>query len=364
MASRGQEERGQEQRYGQWPGGPSQGPRDEDDYPQQGMRGGSVYEEGRGYGQARGGYGSPEAGGFGHGDVGRQGWSEAASRRDYGGGPGGGYAEGGFGSGGYGQREGEQYRRGSQEGYSGAGYGGGEPTYGGYQQTRQYDRPREQAYYQRGGHESQYDQPGQGARSLHAYGQGPEPSSGAYGGAGLGGYSEGTSDIGRGMRGEYYGESRPGRGYGSAGYSQGARYGEPAEGGLWSGIKSGFREMFGGEQEGPEAQQRRGGGFRGRGPKGYQRSDERITDDVCQLLCDDDDLDASDIEVTVNSGDVTLAGAVPDRTSKRRAEDLAERVSGVQNVQNNLRVNREGPGQQQAPATESQATRARARSPR
>jgi hypothetical protein len=346
MATRGRDDRGPEQgQGGPWQGGRRQGQRDEDDYPQESMRSGSVYEEGRGY--------EPPPGGYGPGGY------QSGGRRDYGGGPGGGYPERGFG-GGYGQREGEQYSRSGQSSYTSAGYGGGEPGYGGYQQGREYDRPHDQGYQQGGGHESQYAQGEYRGGSQHTYGQGREPSSGAYGGAGLGAYSEGSSDIGRGIRGEYYGQSRPGRGYGSAGYSQGGGYGESSEGGLWSGIKSGFNQMFGGE---PEGQERRGGGFRGRGPKGYQRSDERITEEVCQRLCDDDDIDASDVEVVVTSGEVTLTGTVPDRPSKRRAEDVAEHVSGVQNVQNNLRVNREGQTQQ-SPSEESPSARARARSPR
>ena len=77
---------------------------------------------------------------------------------------------------------------------------------------------------------------------------------------------------------------------------------------------------------------------RGRGPKGYKRSDGRIEEDVNDRLTDDPYLDASDIAVTVKAGDVTLSGLVARREDKRRAEDLAERVSGVANVQNNLRV--------------------------
>ncbi len=77
---------------------------------------------------------------------------------------------------------------------------------------------------------------------------------------------------------------------------------------------------------------------RGLGPKGYTRSDERIREDVCDRLSDDWRIDASDIEVQVNDGEVTLSGTVSDRLLKRRAEDVAEDISGVQNVQNNLRV--------------------------
>jgi hypothetical protein len=42
--------------------------------------------------------------------------------------------------------------------------------------------------------------------------------------------------------------------------------------------------------------------------------------------------------VIVASGEVTLEGTVPDRESKRLAEDLAEGIPGVKQVQNRLRV--------------------------
>lgn len=76
---------------------------------------------------------------------------------------------------------------------------------------------------------------------------------------------------------------------------------------------------------------------RGRGPRGYQRSDSRINEDVHDRLTDDPRIDASDITVTVEGGEVTLNGVVHERRAKRMAEDCAEGVPGVKNVQNNLR---------------------------
>lgn len=80
------------------------------------------------------------------------------------------------------------------------------------------------------------------------------------------------------------------------------------------------------------------GPHRGRGPKGYTRSGERIREDVSDWLTDDPHLDASDIEVAVEGTEVTLSGTVDSRAAKRRAEDLADDVIGVTHVQNNLRV--------------------------
>lgn len=80
------------------------------------------------------------------------------------------------------------------------------------------------------------------------------------------------------------------------------------------------------------------GEHRGKGPKEYRRSDSRIQEDICDRLADDDYLDASDVEVKVENGEVVLNGTVESRNAKRRAEDLVESISGVKQVQNNLRV--------------------------
>ena len=49
-------------------------------------------------------------------------------------------------------------------------------------------------------------------------------------------------------------------------------------------------------------------------------------------------VDASEISVEVKQGEVSLTGTVRGRDQKRRAEDLAERVSGVNDVINALRI--------------------------
>jgi osmotically-inducible protein OsmY len=86
------------------------------------------------------------------------------------------------------------------------------------------------------------------------------------------------------------------------------------------------------------ARRRREADHRGKGPRGYRRSDDRIRDEVCDRLTDDRDVDATDITVSVREGEVTLDGNVGTRREKRLAEDCVEDVSGVLHVQNNLRV--------------------------
>jgi osmotically-inducible protein OsmY len=76
----------------------------------------------------------------------------------------------------------------------------------------------------------------------------------------------------------------------------------------------------------------------GRGPKGWQRSDDRIREDINERLTDDPEIDAGEIEVVVKGGEVTLTGSVDDRHAKRRAEDIVERVSGVKEIHNQLRL--------------------------
>jgi len=80
------------------------------------------------------------------------------------------------------------------------------------------------------------------------------------------------------------------------------------------------------------------GPHRGKGPVGYQRSDERLREMISESLADDDQIDASQIEVTVKNGEVTLIGTVEDRQTKREAEECACSVSGVRDLQNQLRV--------------------------
>jgi len=121
------------------------------------------------------------------------------------------------------------------------------------------------------------------------------------------------------------------------------------EGGMESGGEHGQQRSnvtrFGQRREGQSGSSQGMSGrqsFAGRGPQGYKRSDERITEDLNEELTQDPELDASDVTVEVKNGEVILKGSVPDRESKRRAEDIAESCSGVKDVLNQLRIKREG----------------------
>jgi hypothetical protein len=211
----------------------------------------------------------------------------------------------------------------------------------------QYSSDWDETYgseWQRGRGEGQ----GQGQRG--GYGQG-----GSYGQTGSqrehgGWYSHGNAGMYGGMGGGLGGGYVGGRGSGGYGGSTGTDYGAGSYGGGsygGSGREPGFgRERgFGGARDqgyrgrdigSPGADLR--GGFAGRGPKGYTRTDDRIREDVCDRLSMDDDVDASEIEVRVENGEVTLVGAVQTRSMKHQAEDVAEAVPGVTDVHNQLRV--------------------------
>ena len=77
----------------------------------------------------------------------------------------------------------------------------------------------------------------------------------------------------------------------------------------------------------------------GRPPRAYKRSDERVREDVYERLSQAG-VDASEVVVDVRDGRVTLSGTVPDRWMKHHIEDLADNCSGVQDVENQIRVQR------------------------
>jgi len=80
------------------------------------------------------------------------------------------------------------------------------------------------------------------------------------------------------------------------------------------------------------------GRFFGRGPKNYQRSDERIREEICDRLTAHPDIDPSDLEVDVAKGVVTMTGTVATSHEKRIADLIADDVAGVDDVDNMVKV--------------------------
>jgi len=221
-----------------------------------------------------------------------------------------------------------QYERGEpysgEYGDSGYGAGGSGRSYGGGSSFG--------GGHVGGGYRSQYGQLG-GERGQGGYGQGNESSYGQ----GSQSYGQGSQSYGQGS--QSYGQG--GQSYGQGGqssYGQGGQYGQSSSSGREQNWGTRWPSSNDRWERGASYGSQRDGGFFGKGPKGYTRSDDRIREDVCDRLSDDDELDASDITVTVKNGDVTLEGTAPDRRSKRRAEDIAEAVGGVREVHNLLRA--------------------------
>jgi hypothetical protein len=77
---------------------------------------------------------------------------------------------------------------------------------------------------------------------------------------------------------------------------------------------------------------------RGKGPRGYKRSDQSIYEDVCEMLSLHPELDATEVEVELKEGIVYLRGKVHSRKSKKMAELEIEGISGVIDVQNYLTI--------------------------
>lgn len=170
------------------------------------------------------------------------------------------------------------------------------------------------------------------------YGHQNDFSRGDYGERGYGGGGYGRSaGADYPGRGQGYEGARSTGGYGGRGERHDEQH---RERGFMDRASDEVSSWFGNDdaERRRRMDERERGQHRGRGPKGYKRTDARILEEVNDRLADDPFVDASEIEVRVAEGEVTLTGTVDDRNAKRRAEDLAEHVSGVAHVQNNLRV--------------------------
>lgn len=217
-----------------------------------------------------------------------------------------------------------------------------------------------------GGERDFIDETSQGQHSGYGdYGQQDyRPQTGGQSGQGRGGEGQRFGGQRRFARGDYRGTVGPGGyGYAESNYGPG-RGSSPGGGQDWASNQRGGNQdqeewgatryrgsqgsQFGSESRYSGRGRSYGGGFqsyRGRGPRGYTRSDERLKEVICEMLTDAEDIDASDIEVTVTEAVVLLDGSVDDRWTKYQAEEMAGQVPGVKDVRNQLRV--QPPGSQQ-----------------
>jgi osmotically-inducible protein OsmY len=282
---------------------------------------------------------------------------------DYGGGRGGEYGQDRHGQNAWGQ----QRNQGGD--FQGGNYGGGTSGRGNYGQSRFSEGDFGQGgNYGPGSSYGQGNQGQGGNFGPSGYGQGDSSwqsgSRSGYGrqgsGRGFSGYGyEGYGYEGSGSRGGQQSNYGQQSGYGSSGgwsepYGEGQQYSSAGlsggrSQGSWGGSQSGGSQGYWGGQSGGSQSNQSGqwgqdanrgmGQHRGKGPKGYQRSDDRIKELICERLRDDPEIDPSEVTITVQGGKVTLEGTVDSRQAKNSIEDIAEQF-GVQEVQNNLRVQR------------------------
>jgi len=309
---RGGQERGwRDERWrrgpGQWGQPGHQQFEDEEEWRQGGAYGGESQSGSRYYGPTEYRGQGEEFGGYG--SQGSQWGSEQYGRPE---------EQSRWGRQGPGGEERSGWGRASEWPYRGESYGQGEFGRSGYGSTG----------YGQGGF-------GRGGYGESRYGQGGYGRSG-YGSSGYGQSGFGQSGYGQGGFGRSgYGEGRYGQG-GYGAYAHGHDYGQSGQqSGQYGG---GFYGGYGGQQypgamEGRPRTQRHG-------PKGYQRSDERIRDDICERLMYRDDLDVENVSIEVKEGRVRLDGEVPERRMRHEIEDICDSVLGVQDVENNIRVKR------------------------
>jgi osmotically-inducible protein OsmY len=242
-----------------------------------------------------------------------------------------------FGAGGHQLFQGEDFGR----GFSGGDYEGSLGTYGGHGSGEGVNSNSLYGRGDRSANENSYQDRGR------EYEENRENSGRRFGYAGY------RTNLGPGRPNGRYLESE--RGYDLRGNNSNSRSdgGYDNERGWWDKTTDEFSSWMGDEEAARrrEADHRRHAIHRGRGPKGYTRSDERIKDDINDRLTDYAYLDASDVSVDVSNGDVVLTGTVDTRYAKRMAEDLTEDVSGVKNVENRLRVLQRGSGVSQTAST-------------
>jgi osmotically-inducible protein OsmY len=77
---------------------------------------------------------------------------------------------------------------------------------------------------------------------------------------------------------------------------------------------------------------------RGRGPKGHRPTDERLTEIICERLTEDAFIDAREVTVRVDDGEVILEGRVAVRQQKFAIEDVIADIAGVADIHNRLAV--------------------------
>jgi hypothetical protein len=192
-----------------------------------------------------------------------------------------------------------------------------------------------------------------------------------YGNAGNYGFGADMYDNDRGRRD--YGRSNLGHHYGSGGTSYqnrnsggtstggdgpyfnsssrryenfaGNRGGQNNDRSWWQRTRDKIAERLGNnDAAGRQGANEQQGEHRGKGPKGYKRSEESLREDIYTRLSDDERVDATGVSVELQGDEVILSGQVNSLAEKRRAADLVESITGVRHVENHIRVAQSGAG--------------------
>ena len=208
-------------------------------------------------------------------------------------------------------------------------------------QSQQYGNRNNQTH---GQHNYRQDQSNSYQGSGQNYGQTYGQSSGQnYGQSSNQGSSFGSAQTFSPDRN--YGWSQDYRSSGDYGSSGGHSYGTQGQSSTWGSSNNQGLDRSYGRQDNMYGQggdlsnsQRSYGQHSGKGPKNYRRSDDRIKEEISEALERDPHIDASELEIDVKEGVVSLRGHVEDRKTKRHAEDIIEGMYGVKDVRNELTV--------------------------
>lgn len=145
----------------------------------------------------------------------------------------------------------------------------------------------------------------------------------------------GSDDGGQNYRGNYRDDAR-------RAFERGEDYEpedyEPENRGVLYNLGHRIGEAIG-EWFGPSTDERPGA--RRAGPRNYQRTDERIRDEICERLTFTNGVNVREVSVEVEKGVVTLSGTVERRSQKYDIEDIADNTFGVTEVDNRIRVQRQ-----------------------
>lgn len=78
--------------------------------------------------------------------------------------------------------------------------------------------------------------------------------------------------------------------------------------------------------------------FKGRGPRNYRPSDDRIGERLCEVLTDHPDVDASELTLHVECGIVKLRGSLRDEAMKDRVLAAIQDTHGVVGVVDQVQI--------------------------